>query len=77
MTFYNRAKYSEAAAKLLLSFQYAPEEAYSDKCLYYLAYSEFRQENKAAAVEYMSKLASNYPDSSYHNRASNFVKNHK
>jgi len=74
---YNRAKYDEAAEKLLLSFQYAPKEEFSDKCLYYLAYAELRAGNKVQALEYMNRLISEFPQSNYLRRAKQFVNKHK
>lgn len=73
LSLYNKAKYDEAAEKLLLSFQYAPKEEFSDKCLYYLAYAEFRAGKKAEALEYMKRLVSGYPKSNYLRRAKQFV----
>ncbi len=70
---YDRAKYEDAAVKLLLSFQYAPKEEFSDKCLYYLAYAKLRAGNKAEALEHMSRLVLEYPQSSYLRRAKQFV----
>lgn len=74
---YNRAKYGEAAGKLLLSFQYAPSEKFSDKCLYYLAYAEVKSDNTALALEHMGKLVSNYPSSKYLNSAKRFIEKYK
>lgn len=70
---YDRAKYDQAAAKLLLSFQYAPKEEFSDKCLYYLAYAELRAGNKAEALDHMRRLVLEYPQSNYLRRAKQFV----
>jgi len=74
---YNKAKYSEAAVKLLLSSQYAPSETFSDKCLFYLAYSEVKTDNKISAVEHMKKLISNYTSSWYLKSAKRFVEKYK
>lgn len=74
---YNRARYSEAAEKLLLSSIYAPAATYSDKCLFYLAYSELKIDNKALAVEHMNKLAGNYPESRYLKSAKRFIEKYK
>lgn len=70
---YNRSKFSEAAEKLLLSVQYAPAEAYSDKCLFYLAYSEVKNGNTARGLEHMNDLIKNYPSSKYMKSAKRFV----
>lgn len=70
---YGNAKYDEAAEKLRLSFQYAPKEEFSDKCLYYLAYAKFKAGKRVEALEHMSKLVLDYPESSYMNRAKQFV----
>lgn len=74
---YNKAKYSEAAGKLLLSAQYAPSEKFSDKCLYYLAYAELKSDNKVLALEHMGKLVSDYPSSKYMNSAKRFLERYK
>lgn len=74
---YESSKYADAAAKLLLSHQYAPSEAFSDKCLFYLAYSELRLDNKVAAVDHMSKLIYSYPESKYLRSAKRFVEKYK
>lgn len=70
---YDRAKYTQAADKLLLSFQYAPKEEFSDKCLYYLAYAELRTNKKATALVHMEQLIREYPESNYLRRAEQFV----
>lgn len=74
---YDREKYIDAAIKLLLSSQYAPTEEFSDKCLYYLAYSELKLKNKASALEHMNKLINGYPDSKYLRSANRFVEKYK
>jgi len=70
---YNNAKYDDAAAKLLLSYQYAPKEEFSDKCLYYLAYAELRAGKKAEALDHMNRLVEDYPLSKYFRRAKQFI----
>lgn len=74
---YKRGYYSEAIPKLALSFQYAQAESFSDNCLYYLAYSELKTENKSAALESMNKLIVSYPNSSYLKSAQRFVEKYK
>lgn len=74
---YDRAKYSEAAPRLLLSSQYAQNEEYSDKCLYYLANTEIKLDNKTSALEHMNKLIINYPESKYLKSAKRFVNKYK
>ncbi len=73
ISLYERAKYTEAAEKLLLSFQYAPKAEFSDKCLYYLAYAHMRTGNKEAALEHMNQLVLEYPQSKYMGRAKQFI----
>lgn len=70
---YDRAKYSQSLEKLLLAFQYAPKEEFSDKCLYYLAYAELRTDKKANALVHMEQLIREYPESNYLRRAEQFV----
>lgn len=74
---YNRAKYSEATEKLLLSSQYSPAETFSDKCLFYLAYSELKIDKTAAALEHMNMFINNYPSSKYLKSAKRFVERYK
>jgi len=70
---YRQVKYSEAAAKLGLSFGYAKKEVFSDKCLFYLAWAEKKTGNKAAAVDHMKQLVQEYPESSYLRSAKSFI----
>lgn len=74
---YNRAKYSEAVEKLLLSSQYAPADNFSDKCLFYLAYSEVKSSNTTGALDHMNKLINNYPSSKYLKSAKRFIEKYK
>jgi len=74
---FNKGKYEEASEKLLLSSEYAPSETFSDKCIYYLAYSELKKGNETTAVGYMEKLISGYPSSKYLKSAKNFVSRYK
>jgi len=74
---YNKAKYSEATEKLLLSAQYAPGETFSDKCLYYLAYAEVKNNNTTSALEHMNKLIASFPSSKYLNSAKRFIAKYK
>lgn len=74
---YERAKYIDAAAKLLLSSQYAQTEVYSDKCLYYLAYSEVKLGDKDSALVHMNRLIDNYHDSKYLRSAKRFIEKYK
>jgi TolA-binding protein len=70
---YKKEKFSEALPKLALSYQYAPSESYSDKCLFYLAYTELKLDDKAAAIEHMNQLIAAYPESGYLKSAKRFV----
>ena len=74
---YNKAKYIEAAGKLLLSSQFAPGETFSDKCLYYLAYAEIKSGNTKAALDHMNMLIQNYSSSKYMKSAKRFVEKYK
>ena len=74
---YNRAKYSEAADKLLLSSLYSPADTFSDKCLFYLAYSEVKIDKTTFALEHMNMLISNYPSSKYLKSAKRFIERYK
>jgi outer membrane protein assembly factor BamD (BamD/ComL family) len=70
---YKSRNYSSAAEKLLLSYQYAHNQSFSDNCLFYLAYSEIKSGNKAASVEHMKKLLADYPSSSFRKYAQEFL----
>jgi outer membrane protein assembly factor BamD (BamD/ComL family) len=70
-------KYVDAASKLELSYIYAPEEEFSDKCLYYTSYSELKAGNKIMAVEKMTLLIEKFPESKYLARAKSFVKRYE
>ncbi|HEX2945314.1 MAG TPA: tetratricopeptide repeat protein [Clostridia bacterium] len=70
---YNHKKYPEAAAKLGQSFGYAKKEAFSDKCLYYLAWAEKKTGNLTGAVEYMKQLVQEYSESRYLRSAKSFI----
>ncbi len=70
---YRQAEYTEAAAKLGLSFGYAKKETFSDNCLFYLAWAEKKSGNKAAAVAHMKQLVQEYPESGYFRSAKSFI----
>ena len=74
---YNKAQYSEATEKLRLSYQYAPAQSFSDKCLFYLAYSEVKGGNTITALEHMNLLINNYSSSKYMKSAKRFVEKYK
>lgn len=76
-TLYRTAHYTEAAEKLLLSSQYAPSETFSDKCLFYLSYAEFKSGNTTAALEHMEQLIRLYSSSKYRKSAKQFIAKHK
>lgn len=70
---YKKGQYSSAAEKLLLSNQYAKNQAFSDNCLFYLAYAEIKSGNKTSSVEHMKKLLADYPSSSFRKYAEKFL----
>ena len=74
---YNKGKYAESTGKLLKSFEFAPVESFSDKCLYYLAYSEKKSGNSVTALEHMNKLVEKFPDSKYLKSAKRFIEREK
>ena len=74
---YKRGDNEEAAAKLLLSTQYAPSESFSGKCMFYLAYAELKSGNKTAALEHMNRVIAEYPSSGYLKSAKIFVEKYK
>jgi outer membrane protein assembly factor BamD (BamD/ComL family) len=70
---YRQGKYTEAVAKLGLSFTYAKNETFSDNCLFYLAWAEKKTGNKTAAVDHMRQLVQEYPESGYLKGAKSFI----
>ncbi len=73
-TAYIGGKYEEAASALSLSRFYATTGVYSARCLYYLAYTEYRLGNKDKALAYMNSLLVEYSDTPYWNKAKVFIK---
>lgn len=73
ISLYNKGNYTGAVEKLSLSFLYAPKEEFSDRCLYFLGYAEFRNDDKPSALIHMKQLLREYPDSNYIRRAKQFV----
>jgi len=73
ITLYGKGNYAGALEKLSLAFRYAPKEDFSDKCLYFLGYAEFRTGDKASAIKHMKQLLKEYPESKYIRRAKQFV----
>lgn len=74
ITHYKREEYNQAVEKLNLSYIYAPDKDFSDKCLYYLAYSEHKCENDILALVHMKQLINEYSYSQYINSAKKFIK---
>lgn len=70
---YRRAKYEQAASTLDRSYSYAPDEEFSDKCLYYRASAELKAGDESSAVASMKLLITRFPDSDYLARAKKFV----
>ncbi len=70
---YKDAEYEEAIKSFLLSYDYAPANDFSDKCLYYLAYSEMRIDKTDKAVKHMNMIIKDYPTSKYIKYAQDFV----
>jgi len=70
---YKDREYEEAIKSFLLSYEYAPADEFSDKCLYYLAYSEMRIDKIDEAVKHMKKIINDYPASRYVKYAKDFV----
>lgn len=70
---YRKGRYEDAAAVLARSYEYAPDEEFSDRCLYYTAYSELNKGDRTAAVEKMKLLADKFPESEYIAKARRFI----
>jgi hypothetical protein len=73
---YRSEKYSDAIGKFSLSREMWTKGEYSDNCLYYLAYANYRLGNELLAVEYMNNLIIEYPDSAFLKSARRFVQRH-
>lgn len=71
---YLKREYDEAAKNLKLSLDYSPNEYFSDDCLYFIAYSKYRQNNNKEAKEYMERLINDYPNSNYKKEAVDLIK---
>lgn len=76
ISLYGKGNYTGAVEKLSISFRYAPKEEFSDKCLYFLGYAEYRTGDKASALKHMKQLLQEYPESNYIQRARQFVDKH-
>lgn len=74
---YLEKKYDEAIAAFDLSFRYAPEEEFSDKCLYYSSYAEYKKGDRIRAVEKMQMLVDKFPESKFLSKAKSFIKKYK
>lgn len=70
---YKKRNYEEAMKKLLSSYEYTPNEDYSDECLYYIAYSQLNLKNKSAALDYMNTLVVDHPESNLIKSAKRFI----
>lgn len=71
---YQKRKYTEAASAFDLSYKYAPEEEFSDKCLYYSSYSELKAGDRMKAVDKMRLLVDKFPESKFLSKAKSFIK---
>lgn len=74
---YGSRNYAAAADKFLQSREYSVNSDYSDRCLYYLAYSKLRTGSITEAVGYMDHLLQDYPDSKYKKSAGAFIKKYR
>lgn len=70
---YQRGKYSDAAAKFLMSRDFTKDEKYSDNCLYYLAYAQYKNGYTTTAIDLMESLIKEYPSSTYIKYARRFI----
>lgn len=71
---YLNRDYDGAVESLKKSLDYSAYEYFSDDCLYFIAYSRYRQENYKEAKEYMNKIINDYPGSNYKNQAEALIK---
>lgn len=70
---FKKRDYEGAVNKFIKSYEYAPDENFSDECLYYTAYSKLYLSDKNGALDYMNKLVSNYPESNLYKNAKRFI----
>lgn len=73
-TDYNNSRYDLAIDKFNKSLLLSGNEYFSDDCLYYAAYSEYKLGNKSAAVSYLEQLLRDFPDSGYKSDATQLLK---
>jgi len=71
---YQQEEYQTAIQKFELSYELAKYEYFSDDCIYFMAYSEYRQGNIDNAKKYIQELVKDYPESNYKNDALNLLK---
>jgi outer membrane protein assembly factor BamD (BamD/ComL family) len=73
---FKKRDYDEAVKMFIKSHEYAPDENFSDECLYYTAYSKFYLNDKNGALDYMNELVTNYPESNLIKNAKRFINKH-
>lgn len=71
---YKSGQYDKAIDNLQNSLKLTDKEYYSDDCYYFIAYSHLNKDNKYLAKETMNNLLTKYPDSTYKNDATEFLK---
>jgi len=71
---YLEKDYASAIEKFKTSLELSENEYISDDCLYFIAYSEFRQGNFEKVKEAVNQLLTKYPDSSYKDDAKDLLK---
>ncbi|MCX8128975.1 MAG: hypothetical protein N3I35_02620 [Clostridia bacterium] len=74
---YKRSNYSNAILKFQYSIDLIPDEYYSDDCIFFMAYSFYKNGNNEDAEKNINILFKNYPDSTYINDAQDLLKNIK
>ncbi len=60
---YRKSRYTEAVDKLTDSNYFSMKEYFSDDCLYFLAYSEYKRGNIDMAIRHFSMLIDTFPSS--------------
>jgi TolA-binding protein len=74
---YLDGNYSEALSAFELSYIYAPDEEFSDKCLYYSSNAELKAGDRKKAVDKMQMLVDKYPKSKFLSKAKSFIKKYR
>lgn len=71
---YANKSYDQAIESLTEAHGMAPDEFFSDDCLYFIAYSHYRQGDPVGAAEYFGEVVKQYTESNYNKDAQAMLK---